>query len=614
MAKLCGSLSDRAISGLVLFLSLLAFIFSVMQVSKCNFFSLSTNSSDTGFLYMGFFSRTLYDLDGSPLGCIDLSHIEIDGFFRAGRAFGTLTAMGSGMSFVLFTSCILFYPSCVVWNLSCCIVSVSALSQMLTFLVMANDLCSTGDCQVSKAGIMGVFNTFVLCGEALIAIKIGPPVHHWLKFTHEATQGPINDRDDTQTENTFLLSWVRSVNIHPTIRNRAAYFLAFLASWIFSNISMSRCTLILIGDPGDSKSSYRAHGLFGRGAYFEGKLIGCVDYPRESRADFDGFMDASRTFAATSVFFLTVGMLLLLITAFTTQYIGEIWSCSRGILIATILCQCLVLLIYGSNLCSGEMDTECIPGGSGVLHFFNIGLLIVVSFVSFLMRPPTLPIFSVLPVADVREGADEEIDIASHPTGVPFSYILNRKLSTLHEANDEEDITTHATDMTNDDVIVQVRVEFSDTEKRTIKEVTHSDGSKTITTTIEELGEDESEIDVISDEESLCDGQGYLAYPESEKPGSNEELDEERPMSFDAMRNLFEKKKNEYHMNLRQEKDRSEKRHLKVSFEEEKKEEEDMGKAPHREVENSATPARPASDARIWLSRKLASTGHGEDV
>ena len=65
--------------------------------------------------------------------------------------------------------------------------------------------------------------------------------------------------------------------------------------------------------------------------------------------------------------------------------------------------------------------------------------------------------------------------------------------------------------------LITVRVEFGVNEKKTIKEITHADGSKTITTIVEDLiDEDEEDESTVASREEASDDLSLQLDPDVE--------------------------------------------------------------------------------------------------
>lgn len=335
----------------------------------------------------------------------------------------------------------------------------------------------------------------------------------------------------------------------------------FIFFWAVSVTGAQRCSF-MTAKPQDSSSSSYGLGLFTQPAYAEdGSILGCVAYPDAMKDTFDPPFLAARVFGAVAAMLATIVLLINLLLLFVNVAKEEAWFVVRLLMPCATVCQLLAFTAYKTRLCQGQM--QCVPGQLGVWVILNVILSVVMSVLIFLMPCPPHPLFghyrpgrtaarpnrddstaedSALPVVPVihtsqqlnkkkkrflvdprslhllkrkdaaKKVADECTAADSHPVGRSEHAERIIRIDPLpHSASEDEA------------ELITVTVEYSSREKRIVKTVTHPDGSKTITTTIEELDDD----DYFEDQES-----GSVAISEydnsddAKREAREEELDD----------------------------------------------------------------------------------------
>jgi hypothetical protein len=134
-------------------------ICSILTLTKCSFMIENTLDSSYSMdnVEVGLFSRSVYDADsGRKLGCVRYTDKnEFDSFFRAGRTFGTFTALFACTS-VFFSAIVLFFlprQSRIMWSAGQYSLMASTLTQMFTFFALGSDyLCQQADCKLTGVG------------------------------------------------------------------------------------------------------------------------------------------------------------------------------------------------------------------------------------------------------------------------------------------------------------------------------------------------------------------------------------------------------------------------------------------------------------------------------
>lgn len=129
----------------------------------------------------GAFSK---DADRDKHYCVPYTDEEFDQFFntagKAGRGFGVVASLLSGIVMTFMTVVFLFLEQCVgvVWKTCLVLITLAAPSQFLTFLAMLVENCQDADkCFPGIAGyasiIAGVL--FIVIAILLGPVGVGPP-------------------------------------------------------------------------------------------------------------------------------------------------------------------------------------------------------------------------------------------------------------------------------------------------------------------------------------------------------------------------------------------------------------------------------------------------------
>jgi hypothetical protein len=303
-------------------------------------------------------------------------------------------------------------------------------------------------------------------------------------------------------------------------------------SWAVSLIGVQRCTFILIGPIGGGTNDYTGIGLYTRASYNVDEMIGCLAYPDSVSNSFDTTFQAARAFGVVTALLMTIVLLLSLIRLFTHVGSEKTWCVTRALLPLAVACQLLVFLVYRTDMCTSSPEfIECIPGGAGIIVIINIILLVGLSIFTLLMPPPSNPIFAVYRVHSNDEahegssmtsslavgngearvtastnkaaslftlqeelGSGEDTDSDSLEDYEPKEKII--KIAPIAKTLGDVKIAPIAKTFEEPEETITISMEFTDDEKKTIKTITHPDGSKTVTTTIEEISEEsESEFE-----------------------------------------------------------------------------------------------------------------------
>jgi hypothetical protein len=344
-----------------------------------------------------------------------------------------------------------------------------------------------------------------------------------------------------------------------------SFTMIFLA-WVISLVGVRRCTFLLIGPIGGGQSDYSGIGLYSRAAYNGDDMIGCLAFP-DSASDFDTSFQTARVFGAFTAVLMTAVLLLSLVQLFTHVGSEKAWYITRALLPSAVICQLLVFLAYRTDMCTSSPEfVECIPGGAGIMVIINVLIMVGLSIFTLLMPPPSTPIFAAYRVHknEVHEGISttSSLAVASGEARLTAGNFKAASLFTLQEEvfsgedtdlDSQEDyeqredivkITPLAKTVGEPEEMITISMEFTHDQKRTIKTITHPDGSQTVTTTIEELSEgsdfddDQPQRDADERPNLLPLAKDYLeSVPESEDEQSStpQSRMDSRPDSPDSL-------------------------------------------------------------------------------
>ena len=338
-------------------------------------------------------------------------------------------------------------------------------------------------------------------------------------------------------------------------------------AWIASVIGVQNCTFMLVGPSEGEKSDYSALGLFSRATYYKGELIGCLAYPDEAISRFDQSFQSSRIFGTITAFLMTSVFTMSFTLLFVQIAKDEIWLVMRVLLPCATISQILVFFGYRTKTCTMTDLIECRPGGAGIMVIINIFLMVTLSIVLILVPPPPSPVFRIFGKNEVYPRQSEPPNktksavngISSTQTHSPTSPQFTnsrrprRLMTPIPESHSKElsggsESSFHsstgpkkAVRIAEETETISVKVEFSGNEKKTTKTVTHADGSRTITTTIEEIDEDSSgdyDYDGSQDEETQAEEEVDEAYVEDPSLMRSEES-RIPSVDFASLRQMF---------------------------------------------------------------------------
>ena len=245
-------------------------------------------------------------------------------------------------------------------------------------------------------------------------------------------------------------------------------------------------------------------------------------YSSQTVAEFDAAFKAARAFGAITTLLLTSALVLSVAQLFChTAMRHRIWYSFRLFLPAITVSQLITFSAFGSNICRDR--AECRAGGTGIAVILNVFLLVTLSLLVYRVAPPAHPVFQRVirgpgPTVELQQAraqrhvqpmpeilTDSRAEHLEGPVGLTDDDTDNDELYYSWDAKSQHIPAGNERCTTPNDGAERIDVQFfyTDTEKKTIKTVHHKDGSKTITTVIEELQSvGSSDSDELSDNRS----------------------------------------------------------------------------------------------------------------
>jgi hypothetical protein len=498
----------------------MAWIFSVLSLSKCRF--MTSSQGDLGLI-----SRPFFDDNGEYLGCVKYGvDDDDDSGLRLGRAFGIITSVCITVSLAIVVySALLGNAKVILWKLAHCSMASAAFSQMVVFAALSSKEC-LGDCKLAGVGILAVFNTILLDTLCLAWFYVPVPstkriawshVKHETEttansLTHDKTlsladsAGPKDEAASVESGDTHASQ--DSPEHFACIQDLAVFRLTTVLLigivWVASLIGVRRCTFLEKGFDAEDQSNFSGLGLYSQAIYEDDDFLGCVAYSSTEVKDFDGSFRTARAFGAMTALLTSVIALLSLLQLFQRRYLQQCWYCFR-VMVPTVTCvQLVTLAALDSDVCKLQGENECRLGGTGILALLNIFLTAVLSALVLVVPPPRCTVFVLhlfSPKSDVPDDGEnhESLPIRISPASeecvdptrarTPRSECdgENATDSTAQAVQPPDVRTTCPSTYVDSNVSsVVVMIEYTRTAKKTVKVVTYDDGSKTVTTTIEE--------------------------------------------------------------------------------------------------------------------------------
>lgn len=308
-------------------------------------------------------------------------------------------------------------------------------------------------------------------------------------------------------------SLMANINVQRSTCFRYMILIMISIAWVLSIVSIRRCTLIMVSSKADESSQKFGMGIFTRAVYHEGEMLGCLAYPEEALDTFSGAFKASRVFGTVAALLMSLVLVCGVLQLFTTIAKDSVWYAIRGMLLGALVFQTLVFVAFRSNTCQDSELIDCEIGSAGMMTILNCLVLAGLAVLACAVPPPANPLFArssskysgdekTVVEPKVVYSVDEKVDPEDQGSG--HIEQAGPHLSTVQGFNETNVDRASNCDMNqicpecSGHEFITVRVEFGLNEKKTVKEITHADGSKTITTTIERLsdgpGEEESTV------------------------------------------------------------------------------------------------------------------------
>eukprot|EP00522_Entomoneis_paludosa_P008105 CAMPEP_0172451490 /NCGR_PEP_ID=MMETSP1065-20121228/9523_1 /TAXON_ID=265537 /ORGANISM="Amphiprora paludosa, Strain CCMP125" /LENGTH=583 /DNA_ID=CAMNT_0013203453 /DNA_START=121 /DNA_END=1872 /DNA_ORIENTATION=- len=533
-------------SVMVLLFALISTIMAILGVSYCTFVTGLSDFRPGGKHTVGLYSLAIYDDAGEGsnlLGCVSFPEdVQFDFFFRMSRAAGACMAACMTGTFLLLIRNIVWAPSRTQWNLARLGLTLATVSSVLTFALTTSDHCDDTDCRLSGIGIVTVFNTFIMAGLALIICIEPAPTHPWFVYWSEehfianrdtlalgelnrpefvssqelerSSQGSDGDLvfpnsqgsvfSQISVQDSLVSTTKKAVHSHRLFR----YVLlsSFFVAWLLSILGIRNCTFILVGQEDQDSSMYMGVGLYTRAYYVGDDKVGCIAHSDANKDHFDGFFQSSRVFGAVAALLMSVIFVVGIAQLFSNMAKIELWLFVRFLLPCAFISEAAMGLVYFSEICNGTDGYQCVPGAIGFTVMANLTLMFTLCSACCVLPPPSNPLFA-------RWRAEEEEDEFSCTQSLTPSSSSQQskkiksmlppptsKLGVLDEAEEsvasEEDFekkgqssAASTTSSVSPSSSVSVRVEVSNGERKTITEITQPDGSRAMTTDIEDLND-----------------------------------------------------------------------------------------------------------------------------
>eukprot|EP00527_Entomoneis_sp_CCMP2396_P006691 CAMPEP_0198146644 /NCGR_PEP_ID=MMETSP1443-20131203/30523_1 /TAXON_ID=186043 /ORGANISM="Entomoneis sp., Strain CCMP2396" /LENGTH=525 /DNA_ID=CAMNT_0043810677 /DNA_START=75 /DNA_END=1652 /DNA_ORIENTATION=+ len=503
---------------------------SILSVSHCTFASGVSGIRPGANHTVGLYGLAVFDRKDNEnmLGCVNFPEdVEFDLYFRMSRIAGATMASCMTATFLILVRTIVFIPSRSLWNVARAGLSLALMASVLTFAVTSSDHCKKIECTLSGVGIVTVLNCFIVAGLNLIICIEPCPTSPWFVWwteehfianrdtlalgdsnrpefasSHDIERSSQGSAQSSALSEQFSVqdSLVTNANnrLHRFSRFRFGLLGLIFVSWILSILGIRNCTFVLIESPDSASSVHLGVGLYTRSYYVNNEMVGCIAHSEEEKDNFGALFHISRVFGAVSALLMSAVLLVGTTQLFTNLARVEVWLFVRLLLPCVLVAEALTGLIFYSDLCTGNDSIQCVPGGIGYAVMGNLILLFILSVSCCLLPTPSHPAFARW------RAEEEEADFSTVSRSKNIKSMLpasNNRLGVLNEVDESEEewgleglartnsyLAGTASYLTGKEVKeVIIRIETSNGERKIVKEITHQDGTKTITTNIEEL-------------------------------------------------------------------------------------------------------------------------------
>ena len=185
---------------------------------------------------------------------------------------------------------------------------------------------------------------------------------------------------------------------------------------------------------------------------------------------------------------------LFLVQFFLEHGAKSIYHSIKVLLPCAFFCQLLTFASFASSFCSEIIDEEdeykgtvpatCVPGGAGTVAIFNLVVMIVMMIVMSMVIPPDHPVFQLYGTGNSVVRLDQNHHRSRRDTRQP-----SKSSSPKNHQNKPKPIQKFSMvepKRPGRETIKTTIIDGPD-GRQTIKEMTHADGSQTITTTVEQI-------------------------------------------------------------------------------------------------------------------------------
>ena len=273
-------------------------------------------------------------------------------------------------------------------------------------------------------------------------------------------------------------------------------------SMIFAYVGLIGCEFVLIAPQAgfqiSSSDSSRGYGFYHRMIYdVNNKKTGCLAYEHVLKKDYlsDSAWKAGRAFGILTAMIMTINVMLLgMVLLFVHRNRLLLWRLVKALLIVTFLTQLFTFSVFASDVCKSFQDipTTCQAGSSSKIAAVNVFVLLSLIVISFLVPPPSHPMFR-------RWDSTYPTDLTEHKhvisTGENLDEIEILAKDTSLEDYEDTELRPYGATQDSNEIDTLMIQELGPDGRRTTKEITHPDGSKTVTETIETvLEEDDDDV------------------------------------------------------------------------------------------------------------------------